>query len=187
MNILFGDPFYHNIIYHLSIKDLYNLIKTCTHFNHLKTYIKIFTVNDIKHNLSLSLGNKYYMFKIKYQSLFKEIEKHDNYLIKFYNKKYSYMLNGESLQDGPNNSTLFSTLFHSFKLGDRFISINDSVIDVEHMYLYISVSSSTFGFAVYGFKNDCINKIKSNFKKLCDDKTHTYLIENNDLALTHIL
>jgi hypothetical protein len=53
MNILFGDPFYHNIIYHLHIKDLYNLMSTCKHLK-----------NSVSHHI-----NEIMRFKLKMTSI----------------------------------------------------------------------------------------------------------------------
>ena len=58
MDILFGDPFYHNIINHLSIKDLCNLQCVCSHYKNTitQTYINI---RRIKNNLYKVFGNSY--------------------------------------------------------------------------------------------------------------------------------
>ena len=71
MDILFGDPFYHNIIHHLSIKDLHNLICTCTHYNnHIKkSHIKKTTLTNIKNHLHNIIGPNYDEFKNKVKLL----------------------------------------------------------------------------------------------------------------------
>jgi hypothetical protein len=176
MDILTGDPFYHNIIYHLSIKDLYNLIKTSKHFAPVKSYIKPFTLNDIKCNLALSLGNKYDMFKIKFQIMAEKLNNHENYLIKFHKKKYSSMLDGQKFYKSPENSTRFNIL--SYQTPGIF-SNKGQYIDIRNTYGLISASTSSFSFKVYGLKNSDIECAKSNFKSFCDGRMHTYLIENN--------
>jgi hypothetical protein len=61
MDILTGDPFYYNIIYHLSLQDLNNLKCTCTHLNDTitKTVIKNITIHKIKHQLHQIFGDMY--------------------------------------------------------------------------------------------------------------------------------
>jgi hypothetical protein len=61
MDILTGDPFYYNIIYHLSLKDLNNLKCTCIHLNNTitKTVIKNITIHKIKYQLHKIFGDMY--------------------------------------------------------------------------------------------------------------------------------
>lgn len=70
-NILFGDPFYHNIIYYLSWKDLYTLKCVCKHFrnNISKKQIKKTTIKNIREKLHMVLGSGYEKFMKKYKSL----------------------------------------------------------------------------------------------------------------------
>ena len=65
MDILFGDPFYHNIIHHISWTDLYNLKSVCTHYNtHItKTHIKHATIKIIKEKLHTLTSKNYNRFK----------------------------------------------------------------------------------------------------------------------------
>jgi hypothetical protein len=61
MDILTGDPFYHNIIYHLSRSSLHVLKYTCKYFNKNinNTLINKVTINNIKNQLHKSFGNTY--------------------------------------------------------------------------------------------------------------------------------
>jgi hypothetical protein len=64
-SILFGDPFYHNIIYYLKLRDLYILKCVCKHYNTTisKTIIKNSTLIDIKNNFTKALKDDYLEFK----------------------------------------------------------------------------------------------------------------------------
>ena len=61
MDILTGDPFYHNIIYHLSRSSLHVLKCTCKYFNTTinNTLINKVTINNIKNQLHKTFGNTY--------------------------------------------------------------------------------------------------------------------------------
>ena len=64
MNILFGDPFYHNIIYHLSYIDLHNLKSVCKHYHQtIPKCIKLITILNIKRQLHKMLGSNYETLK----------------------------------------------------------------------------------------------------------------------------
>jgi hypothetical protein len=58
MDILTGDPFYHNIIYHLSRSSLHVLKCTCKYFNTNinNTLINKVTINNIKNQLHKTFG-----------------------------------------------------------------------------------------------------------------------------------
>lgn len=61
MDILYGDPFYHNIIHHLPIPDIYRLKCVCSSYNKNITQplINKITINNIKKHLHKIFGNNY--------------------------------------------------------------------------------------------------------------------------------
>lgn len=65
MDALYTDPFYHNIIYHLSILDLYNLSLTCKHYQTTLTreYINKIAISRINNNLKQIFNDKVQEFK----------------------------------------------------------------------------------------------------------------------------
>jgi hypothetical protein len=75
MDILFGDPFYHNIIHHLLPKDLHNLKCSCKHFKNTitKNFIKEVTLRNVKDELKNVLGDNYNRFKEYILQLDREI------------------------------------------------------------------------------------------------------------------
>lgn len=60
MNLLNSDPFYHNIINHLSLKDIKCLKCLCKHlkFTFTKKHINQFTINSIKNDVYILFNTK---------------------------------------------------------------------------------------------------------------------------------
>jgi hypothetical protein len=65
MEVLYTDPFYNNIIYHLSILDLYNLSLTCKYYHTTLTreYINQIAIYRINSNLKQIFNDKVQEFK----------------------------------------------------------------------------------------------------------------------------
>lgn len=84
MDILTGDPFYHNIIHHLHIPDIYRLKCVCTYYNKTITqsFINQITINNIRKDL-------YNLFGDEYEENIKKIKKLKlEDANKFYNKYF---------------------------------------------------------------------------------------------------
>ena len=130
MDILFGDPFYHNIIHHLSPSDLYNLTLTCTHYkNTIPKYKKNVTIYHIQQKLQKSLGLNYKNFKEQFKTL-KLGEIITNQEILTHYNKYFLIIVVDNDVDTSKKFYVSQSINKSLNIGTTLYAINFCYINV---------------------------------------------------------
>ena len=115
MDILFGDPFYHNIIHHLNMREIHMLKCVCQHYNTKisKTFIKKMTMSYIKDDLKKVFNDNYVEFKNELKnaewSELHQINKEE--LIQNYNKYFVIIIFKKPSKNFIINSYICENIF----------------------------------------------------------------------------
>jgi hypothetical protein len=176
MNVLFGDPFYHNIIFYLSWKDLYNLKGVCKEYqNTIPKCIKLITSRNIKKKLHKMLGNNYKI--LKNASITTDIPmRHDKHVIVIVRDAYDNDIDDNSIitihKSGTHNLFLKSFMYN-FAYDKITFRNNDRNCVLEFIFL------------PSGIEDETINHLKY-IIYICDDSKlyKSFWIDNDDGLFT---
>jgi hypothetical protein len=178
MDILFGDPFYHNIIYHLSMRDLQNLTFTCIHYkNNIPKYMKDMTINDIKNEFHDIFGDNYDFYKNKIRH-----SNNENEIKQQYNKYFIVVVYAYEKSVLVKNDVVTCSL-----LGDE-IQVT-KMYKIKYSKVDFRIVHDRYIFALYSLNpNSDIKKIKNDvYKNYKIGKNYIYWIENDSDKLFDLM
>lgn len=165
MDILFGDPFYHNIIYHLQLKDLYNLICTCSHYKEtIPPIMKNIIIKNVKNDLYSgnikSLKNKLIQCKLS-----NEIMMNKYFIIVVYKVNFKKLNDDDNLDVGYGGGTRFYVDGMNYDIAYNYTAITQNF---NNIILFIPIND-----------NSDITKLRKKiYQKHKSGPTHFYWIEN---------
>jgi hypothetical protein len=162
MNVLFGDTFYHNIIYHLSMRDLYMLKCVCSQLNNYisKNFIKNITLRNIRDELKNVCNENYGKLKNKLKNAtYSELHYTDKHnMLTDYNKYFVIIIMDcecENFMVYKHNALQLTIPPQCFEaLGDyyRVSSRNNNILYCDAIKSDIDIENIKK--AVYNYKND---------------------------------
>lgn len=177
MDILFGDPFYYNIIHHLLPKDLCNLARTCKHYKNTitKKYIKEFVLSNVKNELKRVLGDNYETFIRHVKKMDKHREFNDVYNTYFaiiFKNKYDDF-NAMRIYYDYNRDNML-TNYTEYFCDCLFNGIYEP--DQSNGY-----NSFDFFLVAVNKTNNKITKILNNSSPRCNDSLYFFENDTNDM------
>jgi hypothetical protein len=178
MNVLFGDTFYHNIIYHLSPLELSRLICTCTHYRDtIPKYMKNITIHNIQKKLQKKLGNNYKTLKEQFKTLkcnLIELKGTDTWT--YYNKYFFIALDDDDEYNCSVTKFHFTKSFHE----NVTISGKEHCIRTYYMHIWVGLLHSIFKCVLIHDDEDIAMIKKEMFKTSCAKSGNMFWIENNN-------